>query len=277
MCNILAFSAGVAGVRGAPGAHTAAVLAWAMRGGGQVPPLLGALLLATLAGVRGTTVQEDSLSTMSYHTYFGLAPRTDLPVHHTDLPVDHTDLPVRGSHQQPPVITRGFLPQSEDYREDTFQDFLLPTQSSRHDLYQSNLIDNSESVKDSSLSSPSPPQHPVDGSLSDHVAPAETVPYVRKTLRPGVLTSLLDRLASALGKSQAGGWRRGGEQREQPQEWGQRRVAASLLRGAGVPAQVTILGRATLDTAASAKELLLRLLEWAAFVVCDLIFQVYWP
>ena len=41
--------------------------------------------------------------------------------------------------------------------------------------------------------------------------------------------------------------------------------------------QVIILDRATLDGVATSKELLLRVLEWFAWILCDLLFQAFWP
>lgn len=87
--------------------------------------------------------------------------------------------------------------------------------------------------------------------------------------KPGPLIALLDMVAAALGSKPT----RIGDFQERVAD---RRNAnlTNVLHGK-LP-EMLVIGRASLSTVNTAKELLLRLLEWVAYILCDFFFQIFW-
>jgi len=87
--------------------------------------------------------------------------------------------------------------------------------------------------------------------------------------KPGPLIALLDLVGAALGSKPTritGFEERVGDRRRA-------NVTSALL---GKLPEMLVIGRASLSTVNMAKELLLRLLEWVAYILCDFFFQIFW-
>lgn len=88
-------------------------------------------------------------------------------------------------------------------------------------------------------------------------------------VKPGPLIALLDLLGAALGSKPT----RIIDLQERVADRRKANVTSALL---GKLPEMLVIGRASLSTVNTAKELLLRLLEWVAYILCDFFFQIFW-
>jgi len=87
--------------------------------------------------------------------------------------------------------------------------------------------------------------------------------------KPGPLIALLDIVGAALGSKPT-------RIVDFQERFADRRTANVTNVLLGKLPEMLVIGRASLSTVNTAKELLLRLLEWVAYILCDFFFQIFW-